>query len=172
MSEERIFKFKVILIGDPAVGKTSLINQYMDKQFEGDYRPTLGYQLMKKEFKLPNNMIVVISFWDIAGQEAFEMFHDIYFDNANGVILVYDVTDPETFENTLTWYSDFTKKESRKGAAGVLAGNKIDLEKKVSSEQGKKRAEELGYHFIETSALKDKNVDEAFEYILNKLLPE
>ncbi len=175
MGEQR-YIFKVILIGDWAVGKTSLINQYMDKKFSTDYKPTLGYNVMKKELALSDKKSKAnLAFWDIAGQVAFKTLHNIFFEAANGVILVYDVSRPDTFEHVPNWYSDFVNKSNIKEieqVPGILIGNKIDLERKVSFEQGKKYAEEIGYHFIECSALNNENVTEAFQYLLDKLLPK
>ena len=94
MSEKKTTEYilKLVVLGDPAVGKTSLINQYIEHSFKEDYKPTLGYDVFKKEFVLPkDNTKVILTFWDIAGQPVFETLHEIYFDSASGVILVYDV---------------------------------------------------------------------------------
>ncbi|MHA1382867.1 MAG: Rab family GTPase [Candidatus Helarchaeota archaeon] len=169
--DEKRFVLKIILIGDHAVGKTSLLNKYIDQKFSLDYKPTLGYNILKKEFQLSDKVSAVMNFWDLAGQEMFKTLQETFFEASNGVMIVYDVTRPETYKNLLNWYNDYQTKGTNKEAPGIIIGNKTDLEKKVSTEQGKKIADEIGYHFIETSALTDQNVNEAFEYLLKKLVP-
>ncbi|MHA1378352.1 MAG: Rab family GTPase [Candidatus Helarchaeota archaeon] len=169
--EEKRYILKAIIIGDYAVGKTSLLNKYIDEKFSLDYKPTLGYNILKKEFQLSDKISVVINFWDLAGQEMFKTLHATFFEAANGVIIVYDVTRPETYQNLPVWYNDYVTNGTNKDAPGVIVGNKIDLEKKVDTAQGKKYADKIGYYFVETSALLDQNVNKAFEYLLKKLVP-
>ncbi len=176
MLSEKKYIFKVVLIGDYAVGKTSLITRYMESIFSIDYKPTLGYNIMKKDIRKPEkNLIASLNFWDLAGQEMFKPLHEMFFDSANGLMMVYDVTRPETFENIPTWHSNFIEKgkfENPSEIPVVLMGNKIDLDRRVSKDQGKKRAKEMGCYFIETSALFNQNVTEAFEYLLDRLIPK
>ncbi|MHA1302008.1 MAG: Rab family GTPase [Candidatus Helarchaeota archaeon] len=168
--KEKKYIFKVTILGDYAVGKTSILNGYMEKKFDYDYKPTLGANIIKKEINM-GDVTASINLWDIAGQLMFKTLHRAFFEASNGVIIVYDVSRPETFEHVPNWYTDF-KKYVDIDVPGVIVGNKTDLEKKVSTEDAKKYAETIGYHFTESSALKKQNVKEAFEYILSKILPK
>lgn len=173
MSYKR-YTYKVILVGDSAVGKTSLIKAYIEKKFNFDYLPTLGANILKKEFVLPErNTAVTINFWDIAGQTLFANLHKTFFEGSNGIMLIFDVTKPKTFENLGSWYSDLKKFVKEKKAPGVLIANKVDLEDKreITTEKGKEYADKIKYYYIETSALQNKNVADAFKYLLQKLLP-
>ncbi|NVM01322.1 MAG: GTP-binding protein [Candidatus Helarchaeota archaeon] len=169
--DEKRYKLKIIIIGDYAVGKTSLLSGYIDKQFTSDYKPTLGCNILKKEFQ-GEKISVGMNFWDLAGQELFRTLQSAYFEGANGVMIVYDVTRPETYENLSVWYSDYLDKGTNKDAPGIIIGNKIDLERKVSEEQGKEFADKINYYFIETSALENRNVTEAFQYLIEKIIPK
>ena len=105
MSYKR-YTFKVTLIGDGAVGKTSLITAYIEKRFKFDYLPTFGANIMKKEFAIPEkNAIASVNFWDIAGQPSFQSLHKTFFDGSNGTLIVFDVTLPRTFESLLPYGS-------------------------------------------------------------------
>ncbi|MFX0135079.1 MAG: Rab family GTPase [Candidatus Hodarchaeota archaeon] len=166
------YVYKVVIIGDFAVGKTSLINEYMEKTFQYDYKPTIGANIAKREFKIPkSNDTASVNFWDIAGQKMFVTLHRPFFEGANGVLIVYDVTRPESFNNLSTWYSDF-KKIVKFDVPGVVIGNKIDLDRKVKTKKGKKYADSIGFYFIETSAKNNLNVEEAFRYLLSNILPK
>ncbi len=169
---EKKFRYKVIIIGDHAVGKTSLLTRYIDDSFSIDYKPTMGANIMTKKFSFPNKeeTTAIISFWDIASQENYTTLRKIYFQGTNGILLVYDVTRTGTFQNSLNWALE-CEKSGVKGVPGILIGNKIDLTKKISSEEGKELASKLNYEFIETSALKDQNVNDAFQFILDELIP-
>lgn len=166
------FTFKVTLIGDGAVGKTSLITAYIEKRFKFDYLPTFGANIMKKDFAIPEkNAVASINFWDIAGQPSFKSLHKTFFGGSNGTFLVFDVTQPHTFESLAEWHKRFKKFGSKK-APGVVVANKIDLKRKIKTDQAKAFADKIGYYYIETSALQNRNVTEAFQYLLDNLLPK
>ncbi|NVM01318.1 MAG: GTP-binding protein [Candidatus Helarchaeota archaeon] len=166
------YTFKLVLVGDFAVGKTSLIHEYMEKKFQYDYKPTIGANIAKKVFTMPKSKVVAsVNFWDIAGQKMFATLHRPFFEGANGVLIVYDVTRSDSFNNLSNWFSDF-KKIVKSDIPGVIVGNKIDLERKVSTKEGKNYAESIGFYFIETSAKENKNVEDAFRHILSKILPK
>lgn len=168
------YSFKIPVIGDGAVGKTSLINAHVKKMFSLDYKPTLGANIVKHEINLPEKSTLVnLSLWDIAGQALFKTMRRIFLEGGDAVICVYDVTRKQSFENILTdWYPD-VKKFMKKYKVGMLVGNKVDLEEKreVSSEEGIGLAGKLKkFGYMETSALTMHNVTAAFEYISNILL--
>lgn len=174
IEETKDFVFKIVLCGDAAVGKTSLINQYVDETFHNDYRPTLGANIIRKDVLIEEiNVNARLIIWDIAGQEKYNTIRSMYFQGCAGALLVYDVTRPITYETiTSKWLKDF-KKFVQKEAAHVLIGNKIDLQNNriITYEQGMKLAEKIqASDFIETSAKFGNNVNEAFFNLVKKIL--
>ena len=102
--------YKVIVIGDPAVGKTSLLSKFATNKFEEKYLPTVGVQILKEPIELKEeNATVNLMFWDIAGQPQFYMLHRPYFNGADGMLLVFDITRSSTFSNINNWYSAAVK---------------------------------------------------------------
>jgi len=152
--------FKVIVIGDPAVGKTSLLQQYVTKQFEEKYLPTVGVNIVKEPIQLKEQDATVnLMFWDVAGQPQFYMLHRPYFNGADGMILVFDVTRSSTFSNINNWYNTAVK-YGLSGIPRILIGNKIDLkeERKIILPMAEHLSEKLNAPYFETSALTGENV--------------
>lgn len=167
-SKDLIFSFKLIILGSAAVGKTSLVNSFLKKEQISDYRPTLGISISTQEYYIQGLKTDTIKFliYDLAGQEFFKRVRHEYYKGANCVFVVYDITRRETFEEAI----DFWYKDARKELGNipfVLIGNKIDLERErqILKEEGLKKAEELSSFFIETSALKNINVQDTFKLI-------
>ena len=161
--------FKVVLLGDPAVGKTSLIFRYVEDRFEDNYLSTLGFDLSMKTVKNPKGEYI-LSLWDIAGNEQFDSLRSSYLDGANGAVLVYDATRLETFNNIFYWYEICTE------IAGyipiVLVGNKMDLvdEIEVDREKVRKLLPVLETSDVfETSAKTGYEVKTVFEKIFGKI---
>ena len=175
MSDEiKEFVFKIVVLGDAAVGKTSLINQYIEKSFEEDYKPTLGANIIRKDvFVEEINASVRLIMWDLAGQEKYNVIRSMYFQGCVGALLVYDITRHNTFETINSkWLKDF-KKYVKKEGTYILIGNKIDLkdQRMVSTEDGKNFAKKIdASDFIETSAKSGENAEKAFENLVNQIL--
>ena len=162
--EKGNFIMKVFLGGDGAVGKTTLVTQFIQEQFDTDYKSTIGVSIMKKAITFPEwDVEVRLTIFDLAGQQQFKKVRQTYFAGAKAGFLVYDVTRPETFENVRTWHQEAVRAES--DILIMLIANKIDKEdeRKVTEEQGRQLAEELGCTYFETSALNKDIVDEAFK---------
>jgi Ras-related protein Rab-8A len=161
--EEGTFIFKVILGGDGGVGKTTLVTQFVQGEFEKDYKATIGAQIMKKEMTFPEwNVTVRFTLWDLAGQAQFARVRQTYVAGAKAGFLVYDVTRKDTFENIRNWYKEISRSE--KDVILMLIANKIDLDGRVvTTEEGKAMAIELGVPYFETSALNVDIVNEAFK---------
>ena len=176
MTAEEIkeFVFKIVVLGEAAVGKTSLINQYVEYTFKEDYKPTLGANIIRKDVFIDEiNAKIRLIMWDLAGQEKYNVIRSMYFQGCVGALLVYDVTRPITFELINSkWLMDF-KKFVKKEGTYILIGNKIDLkdQRVVSTEDGKKLAEEVkASDFIETSAKLNENVEMAFKKLVHQIL--
>jgi small GTP-binding protein len=165
------YAYKLILGGDGAVGKTSMVHRFVEDSFVTDYKSTIGTSIMKKECEfegLASKVRFVI--WDLAGQSQFKRIRQSYLANAEAGILVYDVTRKDTFDNINVWHKEI--KEVTGNISLILVGNKIDLENErvVSSEEGQKIAERLGLSYIETSAKTGENINDAFRTLALQLI--
>jgi Ras-related protein Rab-11A len=175
MSEEvKEFVFKIVVLGDAAVGKTSLINQYIEHSFQEDYKPTLGANIIRKDVYVDKiNANVRIIMWDLAGQEKYNVIRSMYFQGCVGALLVYDITRRATFETINSkWLRDFNKYVKKEGTY-ILIGNKTDLSEQrvVSTEEGNSFGREINASdFIETSAKYGENVEKSFENLVHNIL--
>jgi small GTP-binding protein len=159
--------YKVIVIGDPAVGKTSLLTKFAKNQFEEKYLPTVGVNIVKEPIELKEiNATINLMFWDVAGQPQFYMLHRPYFNGADGMILVFDITRSSTFSNINNWYNSAVK-YGLSGIPRILIGNKIDLkdERKIILPMAEHLSEKLNAPYFETSALTGETVKEVFQKI-------
>jgi small GTP-binding protein len=165
------YAFKLILAGDGAVGKTSMVHRFVEDTFQSDYKGTIGVSIMKKECHFEGlGTDVRFVLWDLAGQTQFKRVRKTYLKNAEAGIIVFDVTRNTTFENVIEWYDDI--KASTPKISLILVGNKIDLkdQREVGREEGQQLAEELGVSYIETSAKTGENINDAFRMMALKLI--
>ncbi len=174
VKELREFVFKITMLGDAAVGKTSLISRYCEGTFQEDYKPTLGANIIRKDVNLDNlNVRVRLIIWDLAGQEKYNVIRSMYFQGVSGCIIVFDITRAATFYSIGTkWLKDF-KRYVKKEGAYILIGNKTDLKEQraVPTEKGKIFAEEINASdFVETSAKLGENIEEAFSLLVHQIL--
>ena len=156
------FKFKVVICGDHGVGKTSLLRRFVENKFDKDYLTTLGANILSKEYVTPKGNIIELMLWDVAGQVVFKNARAKFYQGAEGAVVVYDVTRPTSLSNLYEWLVELQGTPLK---SMICVGNKVDLEKAVSTEEGKKFADEQNMHFIETSALSNTNVSEAFKIL-------
>ncbi len=167
------FTFKLILVGDGSVGKTSLVRQFVEHKFNKDYISTIGVNIMIKTYRLFENVEIKFSIFDIAGQKYFQRVRTQYFKGTQAILFVFDVTKRETFENILVWIKDVEKELGPlKGSSTkcLLVGNKIDLpNREIKIMEGKELGDQLGFNYMETSAKDGTNVDKAFGRIATKL---
>jgi Ras-related protein Rab-1A len=165
------YKFKIIVVGDPGVGKTSLILRYTNNAFRRSYIPTLGVHVSDKIFKI-NDVVIQLVIWDLAGQQKFDtMRHQFYF-GSDGFILVFDLTNLNSFENLSNWFLDIQNQfKDQTNLMGYVIGNKCDLKElvKIKSENANELASYLNLSFLETSALSGQNVDKVFTKLAESL---
>ena len=161
--------YKVIIIGDTAVGKSNILSRYVKDEFSSNSKSTVGVELGIKFLKIKNTK-TKIQIWDTAGQERYRAITSSYFKGSNGCFIVYDITNEASFNNIENWYEQI-QKETSKDIPILLVGNKCDLEdeRKVPIEKGKEKAQNLNCAFFETSALKKINIDKIFEELVNNI---
>ena len=146
--------FKILLVGNSSVGKSSLFLRFVDDIWNDVFVPTIGVDFKIKTLKI-NEKNVKLQIWDTAGQERFRTIISSYYRGAQGILLVFDVTEKESFESLNNWLIEI-EKNANKNVVKILIGNKCDLEDKrvISYNQGKEFADTYGLKFIETSAKK------------------
>jgi len=163
------YTLKYILLGDSKVGKTSLLSIFTNNKMPDRELPTIGVDFGIKQLDL-NGKLVKNQVWDSAGRDQFRESAASYCKGVVGIILVYDITNLESFQNLQKWL-DIVKNESSI-VCKILVGNKNDLEKdrKVTFEQGKKFAKKNGMKFLETSAKENTNVNEIFLTMMKEII--
>ena len=166
------YQFKIIIVGDPSVGKTSLILRYTNNAFRRNYVPTLGVMVSDKIFKIEES-IIQLTLWDIGGQQKFHTMRQQFYRGSDAVFLICDLTNPNSFNNIQRWFSDVSDQLSDRSDVlmGFIIGNKKDLieQRMITDEMAMTLANKLNLGFIETSALLGDNVDYAFSTIANLL---
>ena len=164
---------QLLVIGDTSVGKTSLITRYTNGTFKDEYLATVGLDYYSKE-EIINNKTINIKIWDTAGQERFKALTQSYFRNAEGVMLAFDVTKSESYDNLKDWIVSIKKNLEGKNIflPLIIVGNKIDMEesREVDKETAEKFATENNYKYFETSAKTGEGVDEAVRNLVNQVL--
>ncbi|XP_071938342.1 ras-related protein RABA5c-like [Coffea arabica] len=166
-SEE--YLFKIVIIGDSAVGKSNLLSRYARNEFNPHSKATIGVEFQTQSIEIDGKEVKA-QIWDTAGQERFRAVTSAYYRGAFGALLVYDITRKDTFESVRKWLDELNA-HSDSTVAKMLVGNKCDLEsmRQVSVEDGKSLAEAEGFFFIETSALDSTNVKQAFEIVIREI---
>ena len=166
------YVYKLSLIGDGGVGKTSMAQRFVHGIFQADYKATIGTFISKKECKFEElNTAVRFLIWDLAGQNQFQRLWPDYLTDSRAGIIVFDISNRESFENVKKWY-DIITRVAFPNLILMLAGNKIDLtaSRVVSTEEGMELAKELGIYYLETSAKTNENIDDVFEWIALQII--
>ena len=170
MKRDYDYLFKLVLIGDSGVGKSCLLLRFADDSFTDSYISTIGVDFRFRTVNI-DMKTVKLQIWDTAGQERFRTITSAYYRGAHGIIMVYDVTNHESFEHVDEWLSEVNRHASD-STLKLLVGNKADLsdDKKVSSQEAEKFAQTLGISFLETSAKNATNVEAAFLTMAKQLI--
>ena len=156
-------KLKLVLLGDSGVGKTNLISRYISNNFDENTRATIGVEFFCKNFRINKKRAIKVEIWDTAGQERYKAITSVYYKGAKGAFIVYDITSRKTFENIDKWIGEI-KERTTDDVKLIIIGNKTDLnnEREVKSEEALIKYQDMDIPLIETSALEDTNVNEAF----------
>ena len=163
VSVEDLLKLKLIVVGNQGTGKSCILNRFVNETFDENYQATIGLDFQSKNITIHDQDIRLI-LYDTAGQEKFRSLIPMYIREAQIILLIYDVTDKESFDSMPKWISQIDDVKNSE-VVFVLIGNKIDLEKerKVTYEEGKKFAEKNNYIFQEVSAKTGTNFQVLFE---------
>ena len=164
------YLFKYLIIGNSGVGKSCLLIRFTDDKYEEGYVTTIGVDFKIKTLIIEGKS-VKLQIWDTAGQERFRNIVSSYYKGAHGIMMVYDITDLESFRYLDSWIKEIEKNAS-KNVYKILVGNKNDLEKnrKITFEKGKEFANLHGMKFFETSAKENRNVEEAFKEMTKDII--
>ena len=162
--------FKIVLIGDSGVGKTNILSRYINNEFSLATQSTVGVEFGSKIIK-KNGKVIKLQIWDTAGQERYKSITSAYYKGSKGAFVVYDITRKTTYDNIDKWIGEL-KTNGSEDVLIMLVGNKSDLEEKreVITEEVEKKAQEQKLAFCETSALNGKNIEYAFENLINEIL--
>ncbi|KAJ3700109.1 hypothetical protein LUZ61_003814 [Rhynchospora tenuis] len=163
------YVFKVVLIGDSAVGKSQILNRFARNEFLLDSKATIGVEFQTRTLVIQHKSVKA-QIWDTAGQERYRAVTSAYYRGAVGALLVYDVTKRPTFEHIPRWLDELRAHADR-NIVIMLVGNKIDLQdqRAVTTEEAKEFAQKEGLFFLETSALQATNVETAFQTVLTEI---
>jgi len=163
------YLFKILLIGDSKVGKSCLLLRYADDTYTDSYLSTIGIDFKVRTVEL-NGRTVKLQIWDTAGQERFRTITSSYYRGAHGIIIVYDVTDQETFNNVNVWLNEIDRYASD-NVIKLLVGNKSDLtsQKVVDYNTAKEFADRLNITLLETSAMNATNVEQVFYTMVTEI---
>ncbi|MHA1383842.1 MAG: Rab family GTPase [Candidatus Helarchaeota archaeon] len=165
------YTFKVVIVGDGMVGKTTTLFRYVDNCFEESYLPTIGVNVTNKMVKIKGKN-VKLNFYDIAGQKKFELMRRVFYEGLNAALILYDVTNIESFQHLEDWIEDVKSAFGSNKMKGLIAGNKIDLkgQRIVNKLDADRIASKYGLDYIEISAKTGENVNDAFKKLAEHLL--
>jgi small GTP-binding protein len=170
MSEEDYtYLFKVVIIGDSGVGKSNIFTRFIKDEFNLDSKATIGVEFSAKNITI-NDKVIKAQVWDTAGQERFRALAKNYYRGAVGALVVYDITNYDSFKNAEKWLKE-VKEHAEPHLVTLLIGNKCDLEENraVKTEDATEFAEKAGLGFVETSAKNNLNIDSAFNRLVTEV---
>lgn len=168
MSKEPL-TVKLVLLGDSRVGKSSVVIRFVKNEFDQYKFPTIGATFLTQSVTV-GDYLVKFEIWDTAGQEKYRSLAPLYYRGASAALVVYDITNKESFDNARNWIEEVQTREGKHVVIG-LAGNKVDLspQRQVSTEEGENFAKEKGFLFFETSAKNSVNIKEIFKAIAQEV---
>lgn len=175
-SRQTEYLFKILVIGEASTGKTSFIKRYVHQFFSNAYKATIGVDFALKTIQYDDNTVIRLQLWDIAGQERFGSMTRVYYKDAVGAFIVFDVNKPKTFDSVMKWKTDLDAKVSLSNGSAVpclLLANKCDLIRKAESDMEalEKFASDNGFiGCIYTSSKLDINIEKAASLLVREIL--
>jgi len=170
-SKKKIYKLKTILLGDISVGKTAIISQYAENRYTDDYHCSIGVEFKVKTVNIDNTTLVDLQIWDTCGQEKFKTITRTYYRNKNGCILVFDLTNKNSFIEIEKWIEDLLIYGSKEMVL-ILVGNKLDLEKErtISFDEAVRLAKKHEIDYFEVSALNGYCVNFMYDILIRSMI--
>ncbi|MFX1393182.1 MAG: Rab family GTPase [Promethearchaeota archaeon] len=171
---KKSYSFKVVVVGDYGVGKTTLISRFVENKFRSNYIPTLGVQISKQSFEL-NESHIDLMIWDIAGQESFVKVRQRFYQESEGFFIVFDTTRKSSLEHIGRWYREVLEFTGTGATPCILIGNKIDLKEELAVSDDEIISTLIDNDMyvemiIKTSAKTGKNVDDVFQTLGERIL--
>lgn len=166
------FLFKILFIGNSGTGKSAIVNRYVDEKFDEEFTSTIGVDFKIKSL-IHNENIIKLQIWDTAGQERFKTITSNYYRGVQGIILVFDLTDKNSYEKIDDWLKEIDKNCDSKHST-IIIGNKSDIisERLISFKEAKEYVEKLGFKYCEVSAKTNSNIDYIFEILLDLIFED
>jgi Ras-related protein Rab-1A len=168
MDKDYDYLFKLLIIGDSGVGKSCLLLRYVDDTYTDSYISTIGVDFKVRTIEI-NNKRLNLQIWDTAGQERFRTITSAYYRGAHGIIVAYDTTDAQSFNNVKQWLEEI-KRYASDNVVIVITGTKSDLVGVVETDNTRAFADSIGLKLIETSAKENTNVDVLFKTVASEIL--
>ena len=164
-------KCQLLIIGDSKVGKTSILMRFAQEKFIEQYLATIGIDFFIKDVII-NERKIHVKIWDTAGQERYKSLTQGFFKNAQGLIIVYDVSSQDSFENLKFWIKSIhTNVIDSENIPGIILGNKIDIiERVVDKEKAEEYAKSSNYKYFEVSAKTGEGIDNSMKYLIQKVI--
>ena len=165
-------KCQLLVVGNSAVGKSSILRRFTQDKFNPNYFATVGIDFFTKDVIL-DDKVIHIKIWDTAGQERYKSLTQGFFRNAQGIIIVYDITNQTSFDDLKYWIQSIENNTNlqNKIIPAIIIGNKIDiLEREVDNISAENFAKEIKYKYFEVSAKSGQGVDEAIKYLIKKVI--
>ena len=164
-------KCQLLIIGDSQVGKTSILRRFAQEKFNADYLATIGVDFYVKDVII-NERKIHVKMWDTAGQERYRTITQGFFRNGQGLIIVYDISSQESFDNLKYWIESIHNNAiDSKNIPGIILGNKIDLaERVVDKKKAEDYAKSSNYEYFEVSAKTGEGIDNSMKYLIQKVI--
>lgn len=165
-----IYPYKIILLGDSSVGKTSIIVRFCDDEYSGQGTATVGIDSKTKYLKR-NGKKIELTIWDTAGQERFRSIAKNFYKSVDGILLVFDKSQKKTFNNIKKWYNELKQSVDIEQVAIIIVGNKSDIEDaEVDLETANNFTSQYKIEYFETSAKLNTNIDETFGTLIDEMM--